>query len=169
MKIESMEDLFVEQVEDLYDAEQRLVKALPKMSKAVSSRELAEAIDVHLDETKEEVERLEQVFSRLGRSAKAKTCEAMKGLIDEAEDVISDIEQPELRDAAIIASCNRMEHYEIAGYGTASAFARTLGRDEIASLLEKTLEEEKRADKKFTALAVRTINNEALRATAVSR
>jgi ferritin-like metal-binding protein YciE len=163
MKIESMEDLFLEQVEDLYDAEKRLVKALPKMADATTSQSLRQAIQSHLMETEGHVSRLENVFRMLGKDAKAHTCDAMKGLISEGEDVISDIDQSPLRDAGIIAAANRVEHYEIAGYGSARTFAQILGLTEAASLLEQTLQEEKKADHKLTQLAESMINEEALR------
>src|ERR1700746_1089420 len=118
MKIETMEDLFLEQIEDLYDAEQRLVKALPKMAEASTSPELRQAIESHLGETKGQVTRLEQVFQYLRKKPKGQTCDAMKGLIEEGEDMISNIDQSPLRDAGLIAAANRVEHYEIAAYGS---------------------------------------------------
>jgi len=163
MKIESMEDLFLEQVEDLYDAEKRLVKALPKMAEATTSITLRQAIQSHLMETEGHVSRLENVFRILGKDPKAQTCDAMKGLISEGEDVISDIDESPLRDAGIIAAANRVEHYEIAGYGSARTFAQILGLTEAASLLEQTLQEEKKADQKLTQLAESMVNEEALR------
>ncbi len=169
MKIQTMEDLFLDQIQDLYDAEKRLTKALPKMSKAATSRELKQAIDNHLEETKQQVERLEQAFEHLGKPAKGHTCQAMKGLIEEGEELLSELDQSPLLDAAIIAAGNRIEHYEIAGYGTARTYAQTIGRDDIASLLEKTLNEEKKADQKLTALAEQMINDEALRSEPVER
>ncbi len=169
MKIETMEDLFLEQIEDLYDAEQRLVKALPKMAEASTSPELRQAIESHLGETKGHVTRLEQVFQFLRKKPKGQTCDAMKGLIEEGEDVISNIDQSPLRDAGLIAAANRVEHYEIAAYGSARTFAKTLGLREAVSLLEQTLNEEKNADTKLTTLAESKINAEALRAASVSR
>ncbi len=167
MKIETMEDLFFEQIEDLYDAEKRLVKALPKMADAVTSNQLRQAFDSHLLETEGHVNRLEQIFAELNKKAKSKTCEAMKGLIEEGEEMISDIEESTLRDAGLIAAANRVEHYEIAAYGSARAFALTLGLEAAASLLDQTLEEEKAADQKLTRLAESMINDEALRSTQV--
>ncbi len=163
MKIESMEDLFLEQVEDLYDAEKRLVKALPKMADATTSLTLRQAIQSHLMETEGHVSRLENVFRILGKDPKSHTCDAMKGLISEGEDVISDIDESPLRDAGLIAAANRVEHYEIAGYGSARTFAQVLGLTEAASLLEQTLQEEKKADQKLTQLAESMVNEEALR------
>ncbi len=164
MKMETMEDLFLDQIEDLYDAEQRLVKALPKMAKAANSSELRQAFESHLQQTQGHVSRLERVFPELGKEPKGKTCDAMKGLISEGEDIISDIEDSKLRDAGLIAAANRVEHYEIAAYGSAKAFAQTLGLSNAVSLLEQTLEEEKEADQKLTRLAESMINDEALRA-----
>jgi ferritin-like metal-binding protein YciE len=163
MKIETMEDLFLEQVEDLYDAERRLVKALPKMAEASTSQTLRQAFESHLLETEGHVSRLEVIFRTLGQDAKAHTCDAMKGLISEGEDTISDIDESPLRDAGLIAAANRVEHYEIAAYGSARTFADILGLSEAASLLEQTLQEEKRADQKLTQLAESMVNDEALR------
>jgi len=169
MKIETMEDLFLEQVEDLYDAENRLVKALPKMAEACTSTTLRQAFESHLLETEGHVTRLESVFRTLDRDPKSHTCDAMKGLISEGEDVISDIDESPLRDAGLIAAANRVEHYEIAAYGSARTFAETLGLVEAASLLEQTLQEEKRADQKLTQLAESMINDEALRSSLAQR
>jgi ferritin-like metal-binding protein YciE len=163
MKIESMEDLFLEQVEDLYDAEKRLVKALPKMAEASTSQSLRQAFESHLLETEGHVSRLETIFRTLGQDPKTHTCDAMKGLISEGDDVVSDIDQSPLRDAGLIAAANRVEHYEIAAYGSARTFADMLGLSEAASLLEQTLQEEKMADQKLTKLAESMINDEALR------
>jgi ferritin-like metal-binding protein YciE len=163
MKIETMEDLFLEQVEDLYDAEKRLVKALPKMAEAATSLSLRQAFESHLIETEGHVSRLENIFRTLGQDPKAQTCDAMKGLISEGEDMVSDTEPSALRDAGLIASANRVEHYEMAAYGSARTFAQTLGLAEAASLLEQTLQEEKKADQKLTQLAETMINDEALR------
>jgi ferritin-like metal-binding protein YciE len=163
MKIETMEDLFLEQVEDLYDAEKRLVKALPKMAEASTSQSLRQAFESHLLETEGHVSRLESIFRTLGQDPKSHTCDAMKGLISEGEDTISDIDESPLRDAGLIAAANRVEHYEIAGYGSARTFADILGLSEAASLLEQTLQEEKKADQKLTQLAENMVNDAALR------
>jgi ferritin-like metal-binding protein YciE len=169
MKIETMEDLFLEQVEDLYDAERRLVKALPKMAEASTSQSLRQAFESHLMETEGHVTRLENVFRTIGQDPKAHTCDAMKGLISEGEDVISDIDQSALRDAGLIAAANRVEHYEIAAYGSARTFAEILGLSEAAALLEQTLQEEKKADQKLTLLAENMVNDEALRSPVAQR
>jgi ferritin-like metal-binding protein YciE len=169
MKIESMEDLFVEQIEDLYDAEQRLVKALPKMAEASTSPELRQAFESHLDETRGHVTRLEQVFLALRKKPKSQTCDAMKGLIEEGEDMISNTGQSPVRDAGLIAAANRVEHYEIAAYGTVRTLAKALGVNEAVSLLNATLAEEKKADEKLTNLAETSVNQQALRSAPVSR
>jgi ferritin-like metal-binding protein YciE len=168
MKIESMEDLFIQQIEDLYDAEQRLVKALPKMAEASTSPALKQAFESHLGETKGHVQRLEQVFQSIRKEPKKQTCDAMKGLIEEGEDMVSNTDQSPLRDAGLIAAANRVEHYEIAAYGTVRTLAKTLGIAEAVNLLEATLTEEKKADEKLTKLAYTSVNQEALRAAPVS-
>jgi ferritin-like metal-binding protein YciE len=162
MRIETMQDLFIEQIQDLYDAEERLVKALPKMAEAANSSELRKAFEDHLKETKGQVQRLEQVFSEIGEEAGGETCEAMKGLIEEGQEIIKAVKQSALRDAGLIAAANRVEHYEMAGYGVARALAETLGFTQSASLLEQTLEEERQADAKLTQLAEQKINQEAM-------
>jgi ferritin-like metal-binding protein YciE len=167
MKIENMEDLFLAEIEDLYDCEKRLTKALPKMAKASVSPELRRAFEAHLQETQGHVERLERVFSEMGKKPKAETCEAIKGLIEEGEEMISNTDESPVRDAGIIAAANRVEHYEIAAYGSARTFAQTLGLNSAVSLLGQTLEEEKKADMKLTQLAETKVNQEALRAAPV--
>ena len=169
MKIESMEDLFLEQIADLYDAEQRLVKALPKMAEASTSPELRQAFESHLGETKGHVQRLEKVFQYLQKDPKGQTCDAMKGLIKEGEQMVSDTDQSPLRDAGLIAAANRVEHYEIAAYGSVRSFATTLGMQEAVALLDATLNEEKKADEKLTKLAESKVNQEASRTAAISR
>jgi ferritin-like metal-binding protein YciE len=169
MSIETMEDLFVDQIEDLYDAEQRLVKALPKMAEASTSDDLRNAFEGHLEQTKGHVQRLEEVFAELGKDAKKKTCEAMKGLIKEGDEVSDEIDQSPLRDAGLIGAANRVEHYEMAAYGTARDLAKTLGLSRSAKLLEQTLEEEKEADAKLTKLAQSQVNPNAMRAGSKTR
>jgi len=151
--IESLNDLFVEQLRDLYDAENQLVKALPKMAEGANSDELREGIEEHLEQTKGHVERIEQIFESLGEKAKAKKCKGMEGVIKEGSEALDEDMDPEVKDAAIIAAAQRVEHYEIAGYGTARTFANLLGDREAASLLEQTLQEEKDTDAKLTELA----------------
>jgi ferritin-like metal-binding protein YciE len=169
MKIENMEELFLAEIEDLYDCEKRLTKALPKMAKASTSLQLRQAFESHLLETEGHLQRLEKVFSAMGKEPKAETCQAIKGLIEEGEDMISNTDQSPLRDAGIIAAANRVEHYEMAAYGSARTFAQILGLSSAVSLLEQTLKEEKMADKKLTQLAETMINNEALRSAPVQQ
>jgi ferritin-like metal-binding protein YciE len=142
----------------LYDAEQRLTKALPKMADAAHSPALKAAFQEHFRQTEGQVSRLEQVFRSLGKSARSKTCEAMKGLIEGGEEAISAKGDPDVKDAALIAAAQRVEHYEIAGYGTVRTFAQRLGRLDAAGLLQQTLDEEAATDKKLTALAEQSIN-----------
>jgi ferritin-like metal-binding protein YciE len=169
MKIENMEDLFLAEIEDLYDCEKRLTKALPKMAKASMTPELRKAFESHLQETMGHVDRLEKVFSEIGKKPKAVPCEAIKGLIEEGEEMIGNTEESAVRDAGIIAAANRVEHYEIAAYGAARTFAQTLGITTAVSLLEQTLQEEKKADAKLTELAETKVNDEALRSAPVAQ
>jgi ferritin-like metal-binding protein YciE len=166
--IESMEDLFLEQIEDLYDAEKRLVKALPKMAEASTSLSLKQAFESHLLQTEGHVTRLETIFGQLNKNPKAETCDAMKGLVSEGEDMVSYIAESPLRDAGLIAAADRVEHYEIAAYGSARTFAQALGLAGAAALLEQTLNEEKEADHKLTQLAQSMVNAEALRSGALA-
>jgi ferritin-like metal-binding protein YciE len=157
--IDSLQTLLVDELKDIYDAEQRLTKAIPKLAEASSNRELVIALNNHLAETQQHVARLEQAFSDLGEDADTRTCAGMKGLIKEGDDHAGDdYDDPGLRDAAIIGSAQRVEHYEIAAYGTAMAHAKLLGRDEIVRLLDQTLQEEKAADQILTDIAERIVN-----------
>jgi ferritin-like metal-binding protein YciE len=158
MKPDSLRTLLIEQVQDLYDAEQRITKALPKMEKAATSTELKAAFRKHLTETEGHVKRLEKVFSELGQSAKGKTCKAMEGIIAEGEETIKEVSDPEVRDAALIAAAQRVEHYEMAGYGTVRAYARLLKQDQSVKLFEQTLAEEKATDESLTQLAESMVN-----------
>jgi ferritin-like metal-binding protein YciE len=161
--IDSLHTLLVEEIRDLYDAERRLVKAIPKMAKVAASEDLSSALESHLEETQQQVSRLEDVFGMLDVPAKAKTCAGMKGIIEEGDEHMKeDYEADSLRDAAIIGSAQRVEHYEIAAYGTARTFARQLGFDKAADLLQKTLDEEGETDKKLTQLAESRVNVAAL-------
>ena len=153
MQLNSLNDVFVEQLADLYDAEQQLVKALPKMASAASSTELREAFEHHLEQTQNHVQRLDEVFANTGIQAPAETCKAMQGLIKEGEDVISASGDPAAKDAALIAAAQRVEHYEIAAYGTATTIAGDLGFHEAKDLLDETLDEEGDADKLLTKIA----------------
>lgn len=159
----SLEDLFIHQLEDLYDAEKRLTTALPKMVDAATSPELKTALRDHEGETRAQINRLEGVFSRLQRTPTRETCEAMKGLIREGEEMISARGDDAVRDAAIIAAAQRVEHYEIAAYGTARTFAQQLGWNEIADALQSILDEEVAADHKLTEIAESRVNIAAAR------
>ena len=153
MTMTTLEDLLVEQVRDIYDAEKQLVRALPKMAEAASSEDLQQAIRSHLEETKNQVSRLERVFEELDKPAKGKACKAMRGLVEEGDEALDGTSQAALTDLSIIAAAQRVEHYEISAYGTARAIALQLGQETIASLLEETEEEEKAADTKLTDIA----------------
>jgi len=148
----------VDQLQDLYDAEQRLVKALPKMATAAHNPELKAAFQQHHEQTLNHVKRLQSVFGALNKTAEAKTCEAMKGLIEEGQEMVNAKGDEDVRDAALIAAAQRVEHYEIAAYGSARTFAQRLGNAQAVSLLQQTLDEEKDTDKKLTQIAERSIN-----------
>ena len=156
-----LRELFEEQLKDIYWAEKALTKALPKMAKNASSEELVAALNEHLEVTKNQVSRLEQVFESLGKKAQAKKCDAMEGLIKEGEGIIEDTKEGPVRDAGIIGACQKVEHYEIATYGTLASFANLLGEAEAAELLEETLAEEKEADVTLTGIAESSINLDA--------
>ena len=153
MKIESLRELFVEELKDLYSAEQQLVKALPKMARAATSPALRKGFEKHLEETKVQVERLEAIFEQLDESPKGKKCKAMEGLVEEGSEVIEEDMDDDVRDAALIAAAQRVEHYEIAGYGCVRTYAELLGESKAAKLLQKTLDEEGATDKTLTGLA----------------
>jgi ferritin-like metal-binding protein YciE len=159
-----LEKLFVDELKDIYWAEKALVKAIPKMIKKSSSEELTDALENHLAETEEHVNRLEEVFKSINKKAEAKKCEAMAGLIKEAEEIMQETEEGVVRDAGIISAAQKVEHYEIATYGTLRSLAATLGFDKAVSLLEETLDEEKGADEKLTEIAESSVNAEALEA-----
>ena len=161
MKLESLQDLYLKELKDLYSAENQLLKALPKMAKAASSPELRTAFEDHLEETRGQVERLETIFKGLGGSPKGKKCKAMEGLIEEGSELMEQQAEPAVMDAALIAAAQRVEHYEMAGYGCVRTYARLLGHKEAADLLQATLQEEAAADKKLSKLAETTINVEA--------
>ncbi len=158
MKLETLRDLLVEELEDLYDAEHQLTDALPKMKEAASAAPLKKAFQTHLDQTNEHIRRLEQVFNMLGEKPKRKTCKAMKGLIKEGADMIEEKADRDVKDAGLIASAQRVEHYEIAAYGTAMAYAKQIGEREAITVLGRTLDEEKMTDELLTQLAETTIN-----------
>ena len=160
MKLNTLDEVLIDHLRDLYDAEKLLVKALPKMAKAADSEELADAFRSHLEETKQHVERLEQVFEKFGQKPRAKACKAMRGLVEEGGEATS--EEGSLADLAIIAAAQKVEHYESSAYGTAIAWAEKLGNSGAVSLLEQTLKEEKGADSKLTELSGPIIENGAL-------
>jgi ferritin-like metal-binding protein YciE len=162
MQLASLDDLFVKELRDIYSAERQLVKTLPKLAKKANSPELADAIQKHLGETEQHVQRLEEVFDMLDVSARGPVCKGMKGLLEEGSDLLEEAEDADVLDAGMIAAAQRVEHYEIAAYGTLREYANVLGRREIASLLEQTLEEEKAADQKLTKLAEQGVNAMAL-------
>jgi ferritin-like metal-binding protein YciE len=153
MKLGSLNDLFVEELKDIYDAEKQLTKALPKMAKEASSQELAEAFQEHLEVTEGQVDRLEQIFKSIGESPGRKKCEGMKGLIEEGEEMMDKEANEPVKDAALIAAAQKVEHYEMASYGCLRTWAELLGNKEVAELLQETLDEEGEADKKLTQIA----------------
>jgi ferritin-like metal-binding protein YciE len=148
VKLNTLQEVLIDHLRDLYDAEKNLVRALPKMAKAADSEELADAIRDHLEQTKHHVERLEQVFELFGEKTRAKACKAIRGLIEEGGEAMND--EGALSDLAIIAAAQKVEHYEISAYGTAKAWAEKLGNQQAADLLKETLDEEKAADTKLT-------------------
>jgi ferritin-like metal-binding protein YciE len=159
-KITNLRDVFVEQLKDLYNAEHQLLKALPKMAKAATSPDLAQGFEEHLEQTKGHVNRLEEIFKKLEEKPTGKKCKAMEGLIKEGAETIAEDASDAAKDAMLIAAAQRVEHYEIAGYGSVKTYADLLGEDEAAELLAETLQEEKDTDEKLTE-AAETINAEA--------
>lgn len=160
--IDSLNELLVDQLKDLYDAEKRLTKAIPKLAKKASNDQLRTALEEHLQETEQQVARLEEAFEHLGETAKAKPCAGMRGIIEEGDEHVGeDYEDDGLRDAVIIGSAQRVEHYEIAAYGTAIAHAKLLGQDEVVQLLVESMNEEKAADEKLTEIAEGVVNLDA--------
>jgi ferritin-like metal-binding protein YciE len=151
--INNLEEALVEELKDIYSAEQQLIEALPLMAKAAHDPQLKKGFEQHLQQTKEQAERLEQVFSLLGQKAQAHTCQAMKGLVREANELIAEKADPNVHDALLIAGGQKVEHYEIASYGTVITWAKTLGRNDVADLLSETLQEEKETDQKLTEAA----------------
>jgi ferritin-like metal-binding protein YciE len=164
MKLDSMASLYVSELRDMYSAEKQLIAALPKMAKAASTPDLAEAFQNHLLETKEHLERLNSIFEGLGEKPGRDKCEAMAGLVEEGKEVIDAKGEDDIRDAALIVAAQKVEHYEIAGYGSLCVFAKLMGRRQDAKLLGQILEEEKNADLLLTSLAESHINAEASRA-----
>jgi ferritin-like metal-binding protein YciE len=159
-----MKELLIEELRDIYNAEKQLTKALPKMARAAKNEALKTAFQDHLQETQGQIERLEQVFEKLDTRARGKLCHAMEGLVEEAKDIMEEGLAPELLDAALIAAAQKVEHYEIASYGTVHAYAEALGQREVADLLKQTLEEEKATDEKLNKLAIGDVNKKAMQA-----
>jgi ferritin-like metal-binding protein YciE len=158
MKLGSLKDLYIQELKDLYSAENQILKALPKMMSSASSQQVQQAFQSHLEQTKSQIERLNEIFSRMGESGRGHKCEGMEGIITEGETFIKSSGDPSVKDAALISCAQKVEHYEMAGYGTCRTYAQILGENEAASLLEKTLEEEKKTDKLLTRIAEQSVN-----------
>ncbi|HTV09052.1 MAG TPA: ferritin-like domain-containing protein [Candidatus Aquilonibacter sp.] len=165
MSVETFEELLIDELKDLYSAEKQIVRSLPKLAKATTSPALQKALLSHLEETKGQVARLEKIGEIIGKKLTGKSCVGMKGVLEEGSEVLEDTDKGVIRDAALIGAAQRVEHYEMAGYGTASAFAKALGMTDVAKLLEQTLEEEKAADEKLSTIS-KTVNSQALSETA---
>src|SRR5436190_4086746 len=161
MKLKTLQDLFLHELKDLYSAENQLVKALPKMAKAATNEELKAGFEEHLEQTKGHVERLDQIAKQLDIKLTGHKCKAMEGLVEEGAELIGEDAEDSVRDAGLIGAAQRVEHYEMAGYGTARALAQKLGHDDIAEILGETLEEERATDAKLTELAESAVNAEA--------
>ncbi|HEX7003363.1 MAG TPA: ferritin-like domain-containing protein [Trueperaceae bacterium] len=164
MKLNSLEDLFKDQLMDMHSAEQQLTAALPKMAEKASAKEVREALERHLDITKKQLERLDQIGSNMGIDLKGKTCEAMKGLIKEGEHILKEGGSGEALDAAIIAAAQKIEHYEIASYGSVCTYAEELGHKDALKLLKQTLDEEEKTDQQLTKIAESGVNQRAMKA-----
>src|SRR2546430_3010416 len=162
MKLDTLQKLYINELRDLYSAENQLLKALPKMAKGASSDELKEAFETHLEQTETHVERLEEIFEELDESPKGKTCHGMKGLIEEGSEILDEEGDPSVIDAGIIVAAQKVEHYEIASYGSVGTFARLLGEKKAEELLQATLDEESEANELLNELAESTVNPEAL-------
>lgn len=158
MALNNLQDLYVDELKDLYSAEQQLLKALPKMAKAAFAPELKDAFDKHLEQTRHQVERLEQIFTKLGHTPRGKKCVGMQGLIEEGSELLKEKAEPAVKDAGLIAAAQRLEHYEMAGYGSVRTYAEMLGFQDAARALQQTLDEEGDADHKLTQLAEGMIN-----------
>lgn len=153
MSVDTIEKLFVAELKDIYSAENQITKALPKLAKAAQSPELKTAFENHLQETKGQIQRLEEIFQMLGGSPKGKSCVGMKGVLEEGAEMLEETQEGEVRDAGLISAAQRVEHYEMAAYGTVRSYAELLGQSKAAQLLQQTLEEEEATDKKLTALS----------------
>jgi ferritin-like metal-binding protein YciE len=163
MAVKTVQDLLIHELRDIYHAEKQLIRALPRLARAATDPELKAGIEQHLEETRGQVERLEQIFEELDIATRGKPCEAMQGLVEEAREVIDEIKNPEVLDAALIVAAQKVEHYEISSYGSLHALAQSMGQDRIAQLLEETLNEEKATDQKLNKLAIGNINKKALK------
>ena len=161
MKLNNLNDLLIHELKDIYNAEQQITKALPKMMKAASSDKLKTAFQDHLEMTEKQIERLDKVFEIIGEKSSGEKCKAMEGIIKEAESMMSEKAEASVMDAALIASAQRVEHYEIAAYGTVCTFAKQLGMDDVLKHLHTTLEEEKKTDALLTKIAEKSVNKEA--------
>src|SRR5829696_1705127 len=159
--IKTLDDLFVHTLQDIYYAEQQITKALPQMIEKASDPQLKQAFQTHLGETEQQIKMVEQVFRMHGHDAKGVTCPAIDGIIDEAQEIAGEVEDPQVLDAALIAAAQAVEHYEMTRYGTLVAWAKQLGRNDCASVLQKNLDEEKAVDKKLTAMAEASVNRKA--------
>ena len=162
MAAQNLHELFVEELRDMYDAEKRIIKALPKIAKHVQSEALRTALTGHLRETEKQAQRLEQVFKTIGETARGKKCDGIMGILEEGNTAMEELEEGPVLDAALIAGCQKVEHYEIASYGTLAYFAELLGHDRAKELLGQTLDEEKAADEKLNTIATSEVNREAL-------
>jgi ferritin-like metal-binding protein YciE len=165
MSVASIEQLFIDELKDIHSAEKQITKALPKMAKAASSPKLRDAFESHLQETMGQIERLDQIFKALGKSSRGKVCHGMQGVLEEGSEVLDETEKGDVRDAALISAAQRVEHYEMAAYGCVREYAKLLGQQKVADLLNQTLEEEKAADEKLGMIA-KHVNSEALKAAA---
>jgi ferritin-like metal-binding protein YciE len=164
MAAKTMQDLLIEDLRDIYHAEKQIAKALPKMARAASSDQLRKAFETHLEQTNGQIERLQQVFEEMDTRPRGKHCDAMEGLISEAQEILEMGLAPEVQDAALIAAAQKVEHYEIASYGTLHAYATACGLDKVAKLLDETLQEEKDTDTLLNKLAIGDVNKKAIAA-----
>jgi ferritin-like metal-binding protein YciE len=164
MSLDSLQNLFFEELKDIYHAEKQLIRALPRMAKAAESPDLQQAFTTHLKETEGQVQRLERIFKSLGQPARGKRCKGMEGLVEEGKEKMQEEGEAPVMDAALIASAQKVEHYEIAAYGCLRTYAQLLGLDEVGDLLQQTLEEEEATDKKLTELGESGINEAAVSA-----
>jgi len=163
MKLESLHDLYLNELQDIYGAEEQILKALPKVIEKTTTPELRQALSNHLQETRGHVSRLEQIFEMHGEEAKKQKCKGMQGVLSEGDDLIGHDAPPQVRDAAIISACQRVEHYEMAVYGTLRTYAQQMGHERAAALLQQTLNEETAADQKLTNIAATRVNIDAVR------